>query len=150
MVSLENHMPPHLDDSQSQKEQDRMSCFTKQYLATPSDSLSSHCSITLVESLAISTDAIPDSYVTEDQHGLPVIPSLSHLDLKEKQRADPSTREVITQMEFGEKIPPTVRKELPELPLLLRQWNRLELQNDILYRRRQDGEQMSYRGIKLN
>lgn len=38
-----------------------------------------------------------------------------------------------------EKPPPTVRAELPELPLLLREWNRLELKNCVLYRRRQEG-----------
>lgn len=146
----------HLDDSQSQKEQDCISCFTQQHLADSSstevisldvvdaicqgclvkaspDSDPSHSTITLVESLALSADAIPDSYVVEDQHGLPVIPLLSYHDLKEKQRADPSIREVIFQIESGEKIPPTVRTELPELPFLLREWNRLELQNDILY-----------------
>lgn len=86
---------------------------------TSPDSDPRHSNITLVESLALSADAIPDSYVTEDQHGLPVIPSLSHHDLKEKQRADPSIREVIFQLESGEKIPPTVRTELPKLPFLL-------------------------------
>lgn len=38
-----------------------------------------------------------------------------------------------------EKPPPTVRAELPELPLLLREWNQLELKNGVLYRRRQEG-----------
>lgn len=133
-----------MDASQSQKEQERISRFTQQHLAdtcstevlspdvvdaicqsrlvrAPNDSVSSQCNITLVESLAISADAIPDCYVTEDQHGLSVIPSLSHLELKEQQKADPSICEVIIQMESGETVPPTVRKELPELPLLLRE-----------------------------
>lgn len=46
-------------------------------------------------------------------------------------------------MESGEK-PPTVRKELPELYLMLREWNRLELVGSILYRKRQEGAQISY------
>ena len=161
---------PHEDyqeDSHSQKEQERISRFTQQYLddtsatevispavvdaicqscliRTSLDSESRQVDITLVESLAISADAIPDSYISEEPHGLPVIPSLSHHDLKEKQRADPCLREVICQMETGEKIPPTVRTELPELPYLLREWNRLELQHGILYRRRQEGDQIFY------
>ncbi|TKS67456.1 Retrovirus-related Pol polyprotein from transposon 412 [Collichthys lucidus] len=100
--------------------------------------------IALVESLSLSAKAVPDCYASEDLHGLPVVPPLSHLDLKEKQRADPVIREVIHQMETGEKVPPTARQELPDLVPLLRELNRLELQDDILYRRRQDGEQVSF------
>lgn len=66
------------------------------------------------------------------------------LDIREKQRADPSLREVIHQLSTGEIVPPTMRKELPDLALLLRERNRLELQDDILYRRRQDGECLSF------
>ena len=153
---------PYLDEGQSEKERDRISRFTQQHLAdssiedVSSDVVNAICqsslvrtvgdphALTLVESLAISADAIPDSYVEESLHGLPVIPSLSHLDLKEKQRADPSLREIIFLLETGEKVPPTAKKELPDLPLLLRELNRLELQNDILYRKRKDNEQTSY------
>uniref|UniRef100_A0A8C6UNE4 Gypsy retrotransposon integrase-like protein 1 n=1 Tax=Neogobius melanostomus TaxID=47308 RepID=A0A8C6UNE4_9GOBI len=47
-------------------------------------------------------------------------------------------------MDTGERVPPTARNELPDLALLLRELNRLELQDDILYRRRHDGEQVSF------
>lgn len=100
--------------------------------------------ITLVESLSISVNAIPDLYAGEPHQGVPVVPFLSHEDLKERQRADSCIREVIHELETGEKVPPTVRKELPDPALLLREWNRLELHNDILYRRRQDGESASF------
>lgn len=100
-------------------------------------------SITLVETMSMSATVIPDSYSSEFQ-GLPVVPSLSLLDLKEKQRSDPVLREVIHQLETGEKVPSTARAELPDLPLLLREWNRLELQDDVLYRRRQDDEHLSF------
>lgn len=76
--------------------------------------------ITQVESLSVNVEAIPDSYHPEDFHGLPVIPSLSHDDLKAEQQADSAIREVIHQLQTGEKIPPTAQEELPELPLLLR------------------------------
>lgn len=113
------------------------------------DPCSSNFGITLVESLTVSADAIPECYVAEDQHGLPVIPSLSHSELKEKQRADSTIREEIAQMELGEKTPPTMRKELPELPLTLREWNRLELHDEVLYRKRQDGEQVTFQLVLL-
>lgn len=102
-----------------------------------------HTRVVLVESLSMSAAVIPDCYTNESQ-GLPVVPSLSQVDLQEKQRADSTLREVIHQLETGEKVPPTVRKELPDLALLLREWNRLELQDNILYRRRQDGEHMTF------
>uniref|UniRef100_A0A3P9L3Q8 Gypsy retrotransposon integrase-like protein 1 n=1 Tax=Oryzias latipes TaxID=8090 RepID=A0A3P9L3Q8_ORYLA len=69
---------------------------------------------------------------------------MSPIDLRERQREDPSIREVIYQLETGEKISPTVRQELPDIPLLLREWNRLELKDNILYRRRQDGEHILF------
>ena len=42
-------------------------------------------------------------------------------------------------MESGVTPSLTVRAELPELPLLLREWNRLTLKNGILYRKRLEG-----------
>lgn len=97
--------------------------------------------VTLVESMGVSADVMPEGFANETLHGLPVIPSLSSLDLKEKQREDPCIREVIYQIETGTKVPPTAKNELPDLAILLRELNRLELHDDVLYRRRQDGEQ---------
>ncbi|KAK7921985.1 hypothetical protein WMY93_008887 [Mugilogobius chulae] len=105
---------------------------------------SANCSFTLVESMSVTATAVPECFADETQHGLPVISTLSHLDLKERQRADPCIREIIHQIETGEKIPPTAKQELPNLSLLLRELNRLELRNDVLYRRRQDGEQIMF------
>lgn len=68
---------------------------------------------------------------------MPVIPSLSPAELSEKQHADASIREIITHLESGESLAPQVRKKLPVYSLLLREWNRLELKNGVLYRRRQ-------------
>lgn len=108
----------------------------------PADKLSG---TTLVLSLAQSPKAIPVSYEEEDQlGGLPVIPHLTIAELVQKQRADTCIREVINQMETGEKPPPSIRKELPEIYLMLREWNRLELLNGVLYRRRQEGARMFY------
>lgn len=97
--------------------------------------------LTLVESLSVKVDTISDSYCSEDLHPLPVV---STLNIKEKQHIDPCIRELIHQLETGERIPPTARAELPELPFLLREWSRLELVDGILYRRRRDNEDLSY------
>lgn len=51
---------------------------------------------------------------------------------------------MIHQLQTGEKVPPTVRTTLPDIVILLRDCNRLELHDDVLYRRRQDKEHVSY------
>ena len=146
------------DDLTSQKERERIQQFTRHHLADPEivhaicerhlicqrtddDSDDIDPGITLVESLAISADAIPSSF---EQESSSVIPHFSTEDIMEKQRADPSIREIIYQLESGEKPPPTARAELPELALLLREWNRLELRSGVLYRRKQDGVHQTY------
>lgn len=50
-------------------------------------------------------------------------------------------------MESGEKPPPSLRKELPELGLLLREWNKLEVLDGVLYRKRQEGAQTHYQFV---
>lgn len=93
----------------------------------------------LVESLAMHVDAIPCSFDrSESFDGVPLIPVFGEDDLKEKQRADPVIHEVVMQLEPGETVPPSLRRELPTLPLLLRELKKLELRNGILYRKRQD------------
>nr|XP_061833148.1 protein NYNRIN-like [Nerophis lumbriciformis] len=91
--------------------------------------------------MTTSAKAIPESYLDENQHGLLVVPALSIEEIREKQRSDQSIREVIHQLETGEHVPPTVRHELPELALLLRELNRLQLVDGVLYRRRKDGDE---------
>uniref|UniRef100_A0A3P9ITK5 Gypsy retrotransposon integrase-like protein 1 n=1 Tax=Oryzias latipes TaxID=8090 RepID=A0A3P9ITK5_ORYLA len=102
-------------------------------LRTKSDS--PHCNVALIESLSVATGAVPDSY-EEDFYGFPLIPPLSREAIRAEQQSDSAIREVIHQLITGEKIPPLVREELPELPFLLREWNRLELDDGILYRKR--------------
>lgn len=100
--------------------------------------------ITLVESLSMSITAVLDTYVNENNNGLPVALSLSHYDLKEKQCADLVIREVIHQLESGERVPPAVRHELPDLALLLRELSRFELLDEVLYQRRQSQDEVCY------
>ncbi|KAJ8015290.1 hypothetical protein DPEC_G00024590 [Dallia pectoralis] len=156
------------DDPSSQKEWDRIRRFTQHHLPDPdniesvdqgvvraicerqliycaNDGMSRDESISLVESLAISGDAVPDSFEREDElGGIPIVPHLSEADLRDKQRADQCIEHVISQIERGETPPPTVRAVLPDLPLLLRELTRLELRNGILYRTRQDEGHTQY------
>lgn len=99
----------------------------------------------LVETLAVSPSAVPDSYGQAEQvGGLPIIPHLSETEIAAKQRADQCIKHIITQIEHGDTPPPTLRTQLPDLPLLLRELYRLELCNDILFRRLRVGSQTTY------
>lgn len=99
----------------------------------------------LVESLALNPCAIPDE-LTEEQSlvGCSILPQLSNVEIAETQRADQILAAVINQLETGEKPSPTLRQELPDIHLLLREWKKLELRDNILYRRRQGGDQTYY------
>lgn len=50
-------------------------------------------------------------------------------------------------LESGEKPPPAVRKEVPDFPFYLREWDRLEIREGILCRRRQDGDSITYQMV---
>ncbi|MCJ8730139.1 hypothetical protein PDJAM_G00180710 [Pangasius djambal] len=98
--------------------------------------------IPLVASLAMSTTAIPDSL--ESCNGFPVIPSVSEGDLRQQQRADPAICEILHLMETGETPTPAVKKELSDLPIYLREMNKLEVRDKMLYRKRQIGNETHY------
>ncbi|KAJ8339479.1 hypothetical protein SKAU_G00362650 [Synaphobranchus kaupii] len=157
------------DNTSSQKELERIQQFTKRHLLESEHAhlnentikaicekhlvhqvINSHSgetspSTTLVVSLAHHPEALPESFEEEDQvGGLPIIPLLTPAEVRDMQRADTCICEVLRQIESGEKPPPSLRKELPELCLLLREWNRLEVLNGILYRKRQEGAQTHY------
>lgn len=96
----------------------------------------------LVQSLAMSSSAVPSSY-EEEGHEISLIPHLSVQDLVDKQSADPTISQIITHLKSGEKPSPTLRLELPELSLMMREWNRFVFLG-VLYRKRQDGEVLTY------
>uniref|UniRef100_A0A3B1KCG7 Gypsy retrotransposon integrase-like protein 1 n=1 Tax=Astyanax mexicanus TaxID=7994 RepID=A0A3B1KCG7_ASTMX len=162
---------PHdteLDDPTSQKEQDRIRQFTLQHLPEfdndtrvgpevvqaicearlvrqPSDSASESSSVPLVESLAAHPDSMPDGFVQgEHFDGFPVISKVSKEEVREKQRSDSVIREVISSLEGGGVPSPSVKREIPHLSLMCREWNRLLLINGILYRKRQEGPEVQY------
>ena len=152
----------------SQKERERIKQFTLHHLTDPEHTevvlpkaVSAICerhhvhnpnadprfslpSVTLVESLALHSDALPNGFLTENDHGLPLIPHLFEDDLMEQQWTDPDLRAVIEHLQSKEKPSPNLRRELPDMSLWLREWNRLEMRNGVLYRRRQDQGDIIY------
>lgn len=69
---------------------------------------------------------------------------VSKEELREQQRSDPVINAVIGQIETGQSPSSGLRAELPELPLLLREFNHLELRDGVLFRRRQDGSNITF------
>lgn len=117
----------------------------RQLVYCTNDGMGIDGTISLVEGLAISADTVPESVEQENESmGLPIVPHLLGTDLKDKQRTDQSIRHVISQIECGEKPPPAVRTELPDLPLLLRELNRLRLRDGILHKIRQEEGHSQY------
>lgn len=92
----------------------------------------------LIESLAIHPDAIPAVYEEEDESsdGLFTVPKYSDAELARLQQADPVICAIIKFLESGEPVPDSLKLELPEIPLMLREISRLELKNGLLYRKR--------------
>ncbi|KAG1953594.1 interleukin-1 receptor accessory protein-like 1-A [Pimephales promelas] len=154
------------DDTLSQKEVERIQQFTKRHLepdhvSMDENTIKALCDkhlvhlvidnppvetspiTTYVMSLAHHPRALPGSFEEDYQFGgLPVITSFAPDELRSKQRADTTICEVLRQMEVGGTIPPSLRKELPELSFLLREWSKLEILDGILYRKRQEGTQV--------
>lgn len=157
---------PHgelLTDLMSQKEQERILRFAEQHLESPNvitidqhtvqalsdwqliySAPNSTPEYALVYSLSMSINSLPDSFTADEQFASFMVPQLSPVDIADKQRADPVLKHVIAQLETGESPPPSLREQLPELPLLLRDLNRLELHDNVLMRRRQLGDQLQH------
>ena len=148
------------NDLVSQKEQERINQFTLHHLPENAESIlvptdvvqaisdkhlvrlaEDEC-IPLIESLAVSAEAVPASYECDD--GLSVVPCITEQELKDKQRADPAIQAIILQIETGQPSLPVLRREIPELPFLLRELKKLELRDGILYRKRVIGDNTSY------
>uniref|UniRef100_A0A3Q3K843 Gypsy retrotransposon integrase-like protein 1 n=1 Tax=Monopterus albus TaxID=43700 RepID=A0A3Q3K843_MONAL len=98
----------------------------------------------LVESLAHQSTAIPDSLEEELMDGFPLIVPFSKEELRQQQRIDPAISQVIVQLETKQSPPPSLKADFPELPLLLHELNRLELQDGVLYRKRQNGDNITF------
>ncbi|KAL3967235.1 hypothetical protein ACER0C_029268 [Sarotherodon galilaeus] len=150
------------DDPLSQKERERIWRFAQHHLNEPDYvsidqhtikavcdrhlvySSSTDPDLALVLSMSVNVNSLPDSFTDDIQFASMVLPQISTADFAAKQRLDPVIRHVIAQVERGESPPPLLREELPELPLLLREVNKLELHNTLLVRKRQVGSDFTY------
>lgn len=151
------------DDHLSQKERERILRFTEHHLEDPmSVSIDQHtvhaiCDrqlvygspskdhvVALVQTLSTDPGSLPDSFVDDQQFASQVVPAYTPDDIAAKQRADPVIQHIVAQLERGESPPASVRKQLPDLPLLLREQTKLELLNNVLVRRRQIGDEITY------
>uniref|UniRef100_A0A8P4KGF2 Gypsy retrotransposon integrase-like protein 1 n=1 Tax=Dicentrarchus labrax TaxID=13489 RepID=A0A8P4KGF2_DICLA len=94
----------------------------------------------LVQSLAMSPAAIPTVFEEEDSNnGLLTIPKYSHPDLVQMQRDDPVIGKAMSLLEAGNNLPTNFKADSHDLYLVLKEWKRLEIQNDLLYRKRLSG-----------
>lgn len=90
----------------------------------------------LVESLAIHPEAIPAVFEEEEfQEGFLTVPKYSTDELTRLQRTDPVISDIIKLIQSGESAPTNLQFESPEFWLILREMSRLELKDDLLYRR---------------
>ncbi|XP_048109228.1 uncharacterized protein LOC125301028 [Alosa alosa] len=147
---------PVMSDQASLEEHQRIKQFTSHHLFSatetnlPADVITAACHkhllcntepdspVTLVESLALHPEAVPDAFEEDDcLEGHATVPRFSEEELGRHQRADPAIGQVITLLELGEQVTPQLMAASPELKLMAKEWNRLELKNGILYRNRQ-------------
>ena len=94
-------------------------------------------SITLVESLALHADAVPDVYEDVGALGSPTIPAYSEEELQHHQRSDTVVGQVIKLLESGDGMNHNLDPESLELKLMLKEWKRLEMREGLLFRIRQ-------------
>lgn len=117
-------------------------CDRHQVLQQCDDSDFLNQPVTLVESLAVGEHALPQAFQQEGTYQSGEISQLSEQDLRKRQRADPEIGMVIKQLESNEKPCP---KTMPSgLSLWFKEWNRLELKNGVLFRKRQEQGGESY------
>ena len=153
------------DDPASLEEKERIKRFTSHHLSSssdqhdlPVDAVAVLCqhrllneadsdlpSITLVESLAIHPDAIPDTYGNDDVLGSSTIPTYDPEELQQHQRSDPIIGQVIQVLEDGDEA--SLVPDSPELKLMLKERKRLEMRNGLLYRTRQSGDDVTYQFV---
>lgn len=152
------------DDYASLEEKERMKQFASHHLSSSpnrqdvtADTFSVLChrhllgesdnslpSITLVESLALHTDAVPDVYADDGTLGCSVIPTYSEVELQQHQRSDPIIGYVVNMLENGGEANSNPNSASLELKLMLKEWKRLELKNGLLYRTRKSGENVTF------
>ncbi|KAI2645727.1 Retrovirus-related Pol polyprotein from transposon opus [Labeo rohita] len=102
----------------------------------------------LIESLAIHSNAIPEAFNEgELSYGLTTVPKYSNAELADLQRKDPIISRILNMIQLGEPAPPNLKAEPAEFCLLLREMNRLEMVDGLLYRRRQCDHRSVYQFV---
>ena len=154
------------DDDVSLEEQERIKRFASHHLSSspdqydlPADPINVLChrhllseaddnlpSITLVESLALTAEAVPDIYGDEAQ-GCSTIPNFSEEELQQQQRSDPDIGHVINLLETGDEANSNLNPDSLELKLMLKEWKRLELRDGLLYRTRKSEDEITYQFV---
>ncbi|KAJ8004302.1 hypothetical protein DPEC_G00157720 [Dallia pectoralis] len=150
------------EDHASLEERERIKQFASHHLSSyldqrnlPADTVTVLCSrhllgetddglpsITLVESLALTAEAVPDIYGEAEELGCSTIPTYSKTDLQQHQRSDPVIGQVVDLLESG--IETNLIPDSLELKLMLKEWKRLELRNGLLYRTRKTEGDTTY------
>lgn len=124
---VEQFFERHMNESEGEISSTIVDVVCENYLT------SAATQVTLAESLSMHVNGIPESYHSENLHGLPDLPALSPSELRHRQLKDPVISHIIHQLVTGENVISTLRKELPDLSLLLKELNKLELRDGILY-----------------
>lgn len=154
-LSRRPHAPPQEDEDFIQ-EKERIEAMAKRILEgeekeIPTDAISALCHRhtvispqlpVLAESLATDASSVPELFVSQGQSTLP---GMTKECWHKAQREDPSIRKIIAFLDCARKPSfKTVSTEEPEVKLLLREWNRLEQRDGILYRRCYDRGDIIY------
>ncbi|XP_057703686.1 uncharacterized protein LOC130922736 [Corythoichthys intestinalis] len=102
-----------------------------------------------IESLALHPDAIPAAFEEDGEISdeLFTFPKYSDAELARLQQADPVISTVIKSLESGDPVPDSLKLELPELCLMLRELPRLELKNGLLFKKRHCGNTIVYQFV---
>ncbi|KAL1273136.1 hypothetical protein QQF64_028998 [Cirrhinus molitorella] len=87
-----------------------------------------------VESLALQSSAVPTCFEEQDiECGISPLQKYSQADLKKLQREDPVISKVIELLKSGRSVPTNSRFNNPDLQLMLREWDRLQLKDEHEY-----------------
>ncbi len=90
-----------------------------------------------VESLTMQSSAVPASFEEQDiECGVSLLQKYSQVDLKKLQREDPIISQVIELLQSEERLHTSLKGNSPDLQLMLREWDRFRLKNELLYRTR--------------
>ncbi len=81
------------------------------------------------------SSAVPASFEEQDiECGVSLLQKYSPVDLKKLQREDLIISQVIELLESEERLLTGLKGNSPDLQLMLREWDRFRLKNELLYK----------------